>query len=150
MKIPAKKTIRAGVAMLCLFFIAVWLVAFNDDYRLNRVVRLVSMRISQFEWLSYIRKEPYRIVFNTKEYSVWNMTRAGEWVLFVRHTLPADIRTNEESLELYVSGGGISSLKVNDRQKARLSVVRLEFRLVDKESKKRGFVFSGKGKWRVL
>lgn len=150
MKIPPKKFFWLGGASFCLLFMATWLVVFNADYRLNRVVRLVSMRISQFERLSFIRNEPYRIVFSTKEYSVWNLTREGDWVLFVKHTLPADIQTNAESLELYVSGGGVSSIRVNDKQKAKLSVMSLEFSLVDRKSKKRGLIFSGKGKWRVL
>lgn len=151
MKIISEKKILILILSL-IFIIVVFLFLFNrNNYFLNKTVRLISLRFTQFERLSFIRREDYRIEFHKNNYLIFSFNnRTKIWEEFAKHNYPLDIISSIEECEFVLSRGKISSIKINGKKINLKSYLILNFYRPKTPSKTKGIIFYKDGNWRVL
>lgn len=138
-------------ALLLFAAVVLWFLLLRESYFLNRAVRQVSLRLSQFGRLSFIRNENYRFQFHRDGYIISVLPAdTGHWEVFVRHKYPDRIKASLEDLEVVLEKEEIVSFILGGRKITSKPFIILHFFPKGKESIKRGMIFYQKGYWRVL
>jgi hypothetical protein len=122
----------------------------RTNYFLNKTIRLVSLRLIQFERLSLVRKEDYKIKFYEDHYDIsFFNNRTKTWRLFASHEYPHDITPSIKDLEIVLTNGRISHFKIEGKEKKLKSFLILDFYVL-KKPKAKGIIFYKDGNWRAL
>ena len=135
-------------ACATLVILAVIGVLRREAYFLNKGVRLIGIRISQFEHLSYVRGQPYKISFFEEGYTIlaWD---GEDWAVFAEYSYPSRIRSSLDGFHIVLRSGRVDTRTWKERELRPQTPVSLLLHFPGKEGKK-GILFLDKGVWRVL
>ncbi|KPJ69592.1 hypothetical protein AMJ44_03275 [candidate division WOR-1 bacterium DG_54_3] len=123
----------------------------RTNYFLNKTIRLVSLRLIQFERLSIVRKEDYKFNFYEDHYDIsFFNNRTKNWRLFASHTYPNDITPSIGDLEIILKNGRISHFEIEGEEKKLKSFLILNFFAHKISSKSKGIIFYKDGNWRAF
>ena len=143
------KTILLYSFIFLLCVSAALLVSRREAYFLNKTVRLVSFRISQFEWLSYIRSEDYKIHFYPDRYIIYSSIENG-WEVFTVHRYPGNMICTADGFYVILHRGRVVGRKIGNKIIRDNANAVIQFHPKDKVERRKGIIFQKKGKWRVL
>ena len=148
MKSYSKRTIIIASTVILVVVLAVVGLMRREAYFLNKGVRLIGIRISQFEHLSYVRGQPYKISFFGNSYTIFAWD-SEKWAVFAEYRYPSRIRSSLDGLHIVLRNGRVDSRTWKDRELKPRTPVTLYLQYVGKEEKK-GILFLDKGNWRIL
>ena len=123
----------------------------KTNYILNKGIRFVSLRLIQFEHLSFVRREDYKFHFLNDHYDVsFFNNRTKRWHLFASHSYSHNIKPAITDLEIVLTRGKISRFFIEGQEEIVKSYLILNFYLTENPSKDRGIIFYKNGNWRVF
>lgn len=141
------------ILSLILLVLAVLFLFFFDrtNYFLNKTVRLVSLRLTQFERLSLIRKEDYKFKFAIDHYDIFSFhRRTNTWHLFARHRYPDNITPSIKDFEFVLTQGHVDHFRIQGKEIDLRSYLILNFNPSQETENGKGMIFYKDGNWRVL
>jgi len=141
------------ISSLILLLVAVLFLFFFDrtNYFLNKTVRLVSLRLIQFERLSFIRKEDYKFKFSVDHYDIFSFShRTNTWHLFACHRYPDNITPSIKDFEFVLTRGNINHFRIHGKEIDLKSYLILNFYPSQETEKGKGVIFYKDGNWRAL
>lgn len=151
MRFLSRKTAFISGLVLLFFLILFLFLANRNNYLLNKAVRLVSLRLSQFEKISLLRRQDCKFEFKQDCYLVSFFSHQKKaWEIFARHRYPNDIIPSPEGLEIFLVRGRITSFKLKGKHIDLKSYLILNFHHPKMPAKKKGIIFYREGEWRVL
>jgi hypothetical protein len=138
-----------GISLVVLLLATVYLLRLQE-YRLNRTVRYVALRIVQVETLSRTTRVDYRLVFwnNTCRVDVFDRG-TNRWKPYVDTAYSKGILSQPVGLEIVFSQGRFKEYRLGEGKGKPPKYFIVEF-LVAGTDKKRGIIFYQDGNWRVL
>lgn len=139
-------------SLFLLVFSVLFLFRFDiTNYFLNKTIRLVSLRLIQFERLSFIRNEDYKFKFYNDHYDIsFFNNRTQKWILFASHQYPSHIMPSIKDLEIFLTRGRINHFNIEGKEINLKSYLILNFYLTKMPSKEKGIIFYKDGNWRVF
>ncbi len=150
--VPMKRKSIILTLSSILLVIAVAAVLFSarrEAYFLNKTVRLVSFRVSQFEWLSFVQQKDYKILFHPDRYVISFLER-GEWNKFAVHRYPGHMVCTADRFELFLHRGSVAGKKIGNKVIEDKANAVIQFHPKNKPDRRKGIIFQKKGKWHVL
>ena len=151
MRALQKKTIIISSLFLLVFSILFLFRFDKTNYFLNKSIRFVSLRLIQFEHLSFIRKEDYKFHFYNDRYDIsFFNNRTKRWHLFASHTYSHNITPSIKDLEIVLTRGRINHFNIEGKDINLKSYMILNFYLTKMPSKEKGIIFYKDGNWRVF
>ena len=146
-----KKIIIISSLFLLIFSMLLLFCFDRTDYFLNKTIRLVSLRLIQFERLSLVRKEDYKFNFHEDHYDIsFFNNRTETWSLFASHRYPHDITPSIKDLKIVLTNGRISHFEIDGKEKKLKSFLILNFYGLKMPSKGKGIIFYKDGNWRAF
>ncbi|MFC2158746.1 hypothetical protein ACFLT9_13000 [Acidobacteriota bacterium] len=148
MKSYSKRTKTAAATVILLVVLTAVGLMRRETYFLNKAVRLIGIRISQFEHLSYVRGQPYKISFYESNYTIFAWD-GEKWSVFAEYQYPSRIRSSLDDIHIVLRNGRVDSRTWKNRELRPQTPVTLYLQKEGKEGKK-GILFLDKGTWRIL
>jgi len=133
----------------CFLIIVIGRIVNDDIYHLNKTARLISMRMSQIDMLSFRRKQEYRIVFYKNRYTIGFRVRS-EWMHMDTHSYSRTVHSTLDGLEVRLRNGLISEIWFKNRliQSKRPAVFQLYY--PHDPEKRRSILIDKKKGWQIL
>lgn len=123
----------------------------RTNYILNKGIRFISLRLIQFEHLSFVRREDYKFRFLNDHYDIsFFNNQTKRWHLFASHPYSHNITPAIKDLEIVLKRGRINRFFIEGQEKNVKSYLILNFYLSKKPSKDRGIIFYKDGNWKVI
>jgi hypothetical protein len=120
------------------------------DYRLNRTVRNVALRLVQMETLSRTTRVDYRVVFwNNRCVMEYFDRDSGCWHPHTASAYHRGVVSDPAGLRIIFSGGRFKEYSLPGARERIPRYLILEFRIPG-TPKKRGVIFYRDGDWRIL
>ncbi len=120
------------------------------DYRLNRTVRNVALRLVQMETLSRTTRVDYRMVFWNNRCEVEYYDRdSNRWHPHAASAYHRGVVSDPAGLQIVFSGGRFKEYTLPGGRGRTPPYLILEFRIPG-TPKKRGVIFYSDGDWRIL
>jgi hypothetical protein len=138
-----------GVSLLLLVLATISVLRL-EDYRLNRTVRNVALRLVQVETLSRTTRVDYRLVFwnNLCRVELYD-TSSQSWKPYVDTVYSKGILSQPPGLEVVFSQGRFKEYRLESGRGRSPKYLIVEFKVAGSE-KKRGIIFYQDGSWRAL
>ncbi len=151
MSVLQKKILLISSLFLLVFSVLLLFHFDRTNYFLNKTIRLVSLRLIQFERLSFIRKEDYKFNFYNDHYDIsFFNNRTKTWHLFASHPYSRNITPSIKDLEIVLTRGRINHFNIEGKDINLKSYLILNFYLTKMPSKEKGIIFYKDGNWRVF
>jgi hypothetical protein len=149
MQVKIKLRPFLGVSLVVLLLATVYLLRLQE-YRLNRTVRNVAMRLVQVETLSRTTRVDYRLVFwnNVCRVDVFDRS-SNSWKPNSNTTYSKGVLSQPLGLEVVFSQGRFMEYRLGEGKGKSPKYLIIEF-FVAGTDKKRGIIFYQDGNWRVL
>jgi len=109
----------------------------------------VSFRISQFEWLSFVRPEDYKIHFRLDSYIIYSSCENG-WEIFAVHQYPGNMICTAVGFDIILHRGRVVERKIGNKIIKNNTNAVIQFHPRNKLDRRKGIIFQKKGNWRVL
>ncbi|NOR14932.1 MAG: hypothetical protein GQ544_04445 [Candidatus Aminicenantes bacterium] len=138
-----------GISLVVLLLATVYLLRLQE-YRLNRTVRNVALRLVQVETLSRTTRVDYRLVFwnNICRVDVFDRN-SNRWKPYADTAYCKGVLSQPVGLEVVFSQGRFKEYRLGEGRGKSPKYLIIEFFVVGTE-KKRGIIFYQDGNWRVL
>jgi len=149
MQVTIKLRPFLGIALLALLLATVFFLR-PQEYRLNRTVRNVALRLVQVETLSRTTRVDYRLVFwnNTCRVDVFDRG-SNRWKPYADTAYSKGVLSQPVGLEVVFSQGRFKEYRLDEGKGKSPKYLIVDF-LVAGTEKKRGIIFYQNGNWRVL
>jgi hypothetical protein len=147
---------RKYFPLWCLAFFLVFVAAFffisKEHYLLNKIVRIVDMRLFQFQRYSDKTNESYKFHFFNDSLSIYSYEiEKEEWKVYLNYSYPKGISSDLNNFEVIFHNGKLISLNLEGTGKILQSYFILYFYPKKNKESKKGIIFyTGTGEWRVL
>ena len=138
-----------GISLAALLLATGYLLRLQE-YRLNRTVRNVALRLVQVETLSRTTRADYRLVFwnNTCRVDVFDLS-SNRWQPHADTSYSRGVLSRPLGLEVVFSQGRFKEYRQGEGKGKSPKYLIIEFYVAGTE-KKRGIIFYQDGNWRVL
>jgi hypothetical protein len=146
------KKVWVGGLLLLLAATAVLYFLRQETYFLNKNVRLISLRIFEYEELSRHRKCRYRMQFERDYYDIFLLAASPErkWEEVASIRYEDAIETSMSGFALEIDRGKIVSYEPPQGLRFLRSSIILRFFPLENPSKQSGILFYRDGTWRAL
>ena len=133
------------------FFVLILLpLLFGKNYRLNRTVREISMRLVQIEILSRTTASDYKVEFSRDFYTVKVYNRSSEqWEKHIEGSYSSGVTTEPLEIEFYFARGRFIGYQFKNRERKLPRSVIIYFQKHNSE-KKKSIIFFRDGDWKVI
>jgi hypothetical protein len=151
MRSKRKKTLILSCLPLIVLMVLFLFRFDRTSYILNKGIRYVSLRLIQFEHLSFVRREDYKFNFFSDHYDIsFFNNRTKRWHSFASHPYSHNITPSIKDLEIVLTRGRINRFLIEGQETDVKSYLILNFHPTNKPSKDRGIIFYTDGNWRVF
>jgi hypothetical protein len=123
----------------------------QENYALNKNVRLVGWRILNYEQISRHRKISYRMNFSDNRYTVWSRAAgsAGRWKEIASHPYENTLRPTLSGLEIVIENGAIISFLHEDSGSLLEFPLALGFFQPQNPARRKALLFQKDGSWKI-
>ncbi len=149
MQVKIKLRPLLGISLVVLLLATAYLLRLQE-YRLNRTVRNVALRLVQVETLSRTTRVDYRLVFwnNVCRVDVFDRS-SNRWKPYSDTAYCKGVLSQPVGLEVIFSQGRFKEYRLGEGKGRSPKYLIIEFFVAGTE-KKRGIIFYQDGNWRVL
>jgi hypothetical protein len=123
----------------------------QQDYGLNKNVRLVSWRILQHEQISRHRRISYRMIFSDNRYAVSHRAAgsAEQWKAIASYPYENSLRPTLPGFEIVIENGAIVSCGQEGIGPPRLFPLLLGFSRPQEPARQKGILIQKDGSWKI-